>query len=96
MERAGIEALIPIAQIRGLAHVDAGDDAKQITGTFSFANIVEHMGFNLTVRLGAGTIKWPSRFAQISDTIYKKTRSLILLLPLMRLFQKPSPACVHR
>ena len=98
MEIAGIEALIPIVQFRGLAHVDAGDDAKQITGTFSFANIVEHMGFNLTVRLGAGagTIKWPSRFAQISDTIYKKTRSLILLLPLMKLFQKPSPACVHR
>ena len=50
MEKVEIEAQIPIAQFRGLAHVDAGDDAKQITGTFSFANIVEQMGFNLTVR----------------------------------------------
>ena len=76
MEIVEIEAQIPIAQFRGLAHVDAGDDAKQITGTFSFANIVEQMGFNLTVRLGAGTdiIEWPSRFAQISDTIDTKTQ----------------------
>tara|TARA_B110000046_G_scaffold138217_1_gene144595 strand:+ start:144 stop:296 length:153 start_codon:yes stop_codon:yes gene_type:complete len=34
MEIAEIEAQIPIAQFRGLAHVDVGDDAKQITGTF--------------------------------------------------------------
>ena len=76
MEIVEIEAQIPIAQFRGLAHVDAGDDAKQITGTFSFANIVEQMGFNLTVRLGAGTdiIEWLSRFAQISDTIDTKTQ----------------------
>ena len=87
MEIVGIEAQIPVAQFRGLAHVDAGDDAKQITGTFSFANIV---GFNLTVRLGAGTDtnEWPNSFAQISDTIDIKTQIIDIIAAVDEVYSK--------
>lgn len=90
MEIVEIEAQIPIAQFRGLAHVDAGDDAKQITGTFSFANIVEQMGFNLTVRLGAGTDtnEWPNSFAQISDTIDIKTQIIDIIAAVDEVYSK--------
>ena len=90
MEIVEIEAQIPIAQFRGPAHIDVGDDAKQITGTFSFANIVEQMGFNLTVRLGAGTDtnEWPNSFAQISDTIDIKTQIIDIIAAVDEVYSK--------
>jgi len=98
MEIVEIEAQIPIAQFRGPAHIDVGDDAKQITGTFSFANIVEQMGLTLTVRLGAVQIplNGPAGLPRSAIRLTQKSRSLVLFLWLMRLIQKPSPACLQR
>ena len=93
MDIAEIEAQIPVAQFQGLAHAVAGDDAKQIIGTFSFAKIVEQMGFNLTVRLGAGTnaIEWPGRFARISDAIDPKTRTIGIIAAVDGAYSKAIP-----
>jgi len=81
METAEIEAQIPAEQFRQLVQAAAGDSTPLGIGTFSFSKIVDEMGFNLTVRLGAGSdaIEWPARFARISDAVDPKTRTIGLI-----------------
>ncbi len=75
---AEIEAQIPVDRFRVLAEIVAGDNAPKTLGPTSFREIIEQMGFELTVRLSSGreTIEWPARFARISDAIDPKTRTV--------------------
>ena len=93
METAEIEAQIPIAQFRQLVHAVAGDSAPLDIGAFSFAKIVDQMGFNLTVRLGSGqnAVEWPARFARIIDAVDPKTRTIGIIAAVDGAYSKAIP-----
>ncbi len=93
METAEIAAQIAVDQFRGLAQAAVGDRRSLNLTTTSFREVIEQMGLQLTVRLGAGdtAIEWPARFARISDSVDPKTRTIGVIAAVDGAYSKAIP-----
>ncbi len=78
VEKAEIEAQVPVSQFRMMTQAVSGEEADTGVSIGSFAAFAERFGISVIVRLRTGddVTEWPGSFARISDTIDPSTRTV--------------------
>ncbi len=89
LQRAEVEAQIPIGQMSNLIRSDREVDLMAMSGI----DPVPSLGLSAIVRLqeGALTADWPGRFARISDTLDPKTRTVGVIVEVDEPYAKVQP-----
>ncbi len=93
VEKAEIEAQIPIDRFFSLIAAAAGNGVPKGLNSKSLDKMIETLGLKVSVVLQAGKakIKWKARFARISDSIDPKTRTIGIIAVVDGAYTKAQP-----